>query len=136
MNPLYLAADVYLPGLTLPLMGEYGPLGLVAFLAILLLLETLVLVLIKWAGFGRALLAALVMNLVSTIIGVILDFALWDWQIWWVILIAFAVSVMVEGGVLMLMKRTAPRQNFIAAVAANLASYLIMIIPAYLILMA
>ncbi|MFU8773980.1 MAG: hypothetical protein ACNA8H_16365, partial [Anaerolineales bacterium] len=126
MNPLVVAADVYLPGLILPLLNVYGLFGLFAFLVVLLLLETLVLVLVKWAGFGKALLAALFMNLVSTIIGLILDFTLWDWQLWWVILIAFAASVIVEGGVLMLMKQTTPRLNIIAAVAANLASYLIL----------
>jgi hypothetical protein len=136
MNPLVGVADVYLPGLILPLLNEFGLFGLGVFLVVLLLLETLVLVLVKWAGFGNALLAALFMNLVSTIIGLILDFTLWDWQLWWVILIAFAVSVIVEGGVLMLMRRTTPRLNIIAALAANLASYLILILPAYLFVMA
>ncbi|MBE0408837.1 MAG: hypothetical protein IBX69_03805 [Anaerolineales bacterium] len=136
MNPLVVAADVYLPGLILPLLNVYGLFGLFAFLVVLLLLETLVLVLVKWAGFGRALLASLLMNLISTILGVILDLTLWDWQLWWVILIAFAASVIVEGGVLMLMKQTTFRLNIIAAVAANLASYLILILPAYLFVMA
>jgi hypothetical protein len=135
MNPLVGVADVYLPGLILPLLNVFGLFGLGVFLVVLLLLETLVLVLVKWAGFGKALLAALFMNLVSTIIGLILDFTLWDWQLWWVILIAFAVSVIVEGVVLMLMRRTTPRLNIIAALAANLASYLILILPLALILM-
>jgi hypothetical protein len=135
MNPLVGVADVYLPGLILPLLNVFGLFGLGVFLVVLLLLETLVLVLVKWAGFGKALLAALFMNLVSTIIGLILDFTLWDWQLWWVILVAFAVSVIVEGVVLMLMRRTTPRLNIIAALAANLASYLILILPLALILM-
>jgi hypothetical protein len=136
MEFFIVAADIAIPGLVLPLLFRYGIPGLVAFLATLLLLETFVLVLIKWDYFGRAFLAALVMNLVSTVIGLILDLTLWYGQIWWIILAAFVISVIVEGGLLMLMKRSAPRLNFIAAVAANLASYLLLILPAHLILLA
>lgn len=38
----------------------------------------------------------------------------------------------IEGGVLMLMKRSAARQNWIVSLIANLASYLLIILPSYI----
>ncbi|MBE0410709.1 MAG: hypothetical protein IBX69_13365 [Anaerolineales bacterium] len=55
---------------------------MISFLAIILLLEILVLVLVKWVGFSRVLLTALIINLISTIIDEILVFTLWYWKLW------------------------------------------------------
>lgn len=104
--------------------------GIVAYLA-LSLLESIVLRLLKWGTFWRSLLASLLMNLPSSLVGF--------WLIWravfsslnrlgiWLILAAWALSVAIEGGVLVLMKRDGGRQNWMAALAANTASYLLLL---------
>lgn len=135
MNTIIFAADVYIPGLFFPLLAELGPIGLVLFLAAIVLLESFVLVLVKWGNFAKALLVAFIMNLVSTILGVFVDSTLSDWTLWWGILAAFFLSVVIEGIVLMLIKPGALRLNWLAALAANLASYVILILPLVLILL-
>ncbi len=108
----------------------FAPFGIVAYLA-LSLLESIVLRLLKWGTFWRSLLASLLMNLPSTLVGF--------WLIWrvefsrlnrlgiWLIPAAWALSVAIEGGVLVLMKRDGGRQNWMAALAANTASYLLLL---------
>ena len=108
----------------------FAPFGIVAYLA-LSLLESIVLRLLKWGTFWRSLLASLLMNLPSTLVGF--------WLIWlaaflrlnrlgiWLIPATWALSVAIEGGVLVLMKRDGGRQNWMAALAANTASYLLLI---------
>ncbi len=105
--------------------------GIVAYLA-LSLLESIVLRLLKWGTFWRSLLASLLMNLPSTLVG----FWLMGWLDGvsrlnrlgiWLIPAAWALSVAIEGGVLVLMKRDGGRQNWMAALAANTASYLLLL---------
>ncbi len=105
--------------------------GIVAYLA-LSLLESIVLRLLKWGTFWRSLLASLLMNLPSTLVG----FWLMGWLDGvsrlnrlgiWLIPAAWALSVAIEGGVLVLMKRDGGRQNWVAALAANTASYLLLL---------
>ena len=106
--------------------------GIVAYLA-LSLLESIVLRLLKWGTFWRSLLASLLMNLPSTLVGFWL---IWIWRAEfsrlnrlaiWLIPAAWALSVAIEGGVLVLMKRDGGRQNWMAALAANTASYLLLL---------
>ncbi len=104
--------------------------GIVAYL-VLSLLESIVLRLLKWGTFWRSLLASLLMNLPSTRVGF--------WLIWsvefsrlnrlgiWLIPPTWALSVAIEGGVLVLMKRDGGRQNWMTALAANSASYLLLL---------
>ena len=108
--------------------GVYIIFGLTAFLvfsAIVFVLEAVVLWLLKWDAFGRSLLSSFLMNLASTIFGILLiglsligllnDFLGF--------VIAFVLSVLIEGGVLMLMKRNATRENWRVAIIANVISY-------------
>jgi hypothetical protein len=44
--------------------------------------------------------------------------------------IAFVLSVLIEGGILILFRRGAARQNWFASLIANIASYLLIILPA------
>ena len=107
--------------------------GIVAYLA-LSLLESIVLRLLKWGTFGRSLLASLLMNLPTTLVGFWLIWLAgreWDTPVYqlgiWLIPAAWALSVAIEGGVLVLMKRDGGRQNWMAALAANTASYLLLL---------
>ena len=105
--------------------------GIVAYL-VLSLLESIVLRLLKWGTYWRSLLASLLMNLPSTLVGFLLiwlvEFPRLNRLGIWLILAAWALSVAIEGGVLVLMKRDGGRQNWIAALAANTASYLLLFI--------
>jgi hypothetical protein len=123
-------------------------LGLVVFLPIVLV-ESLVLWRLSWGSFRRSLGDSAIVNLASTLVGLVL-FALFvqtafqcvrvpagDGQhtvnsCGWVVppllgLVAlWALSVAIEGGVLLLLKRHAPRQTWIAALAVNAVSYLLL----------
>jgi hypothetical protein len=101
-------------------------------------LESVVMFLLKWGRFSRSLWASLLMNIASTMFGLValafLDVLIGDSNL--VLAIAFVLSVLIEGGVLMLMKRGATRQNWIASLTANLASYLFIILPLFVLLKA
>ena len=105
--------------------------GVVAYLA-LSLLESIVLRVLKWGTLWRSLLASLLMNLPSTLVGFGL---IWVWRDEYsrldrlqflLIPAAWALSVAIEGGMLVLMKRDGGRQNWVASLAANTASYLLL----------
>jgi hypothetical protein len=104
--------------------------GIVGYLA-LSLLESIVLRLLKWGTFRRSLLASLLMNLPSTLVGFLLiwqvEFSRLNRLQFLLIPAAWALSVAIEGGVLVLMKRDGGRQNWMAALAANTASYLLLL---------
>jgi hypothetical protein len=107
---------------------------------IIILIEAAALKLLKWGTFGRSLLAAFVANIVTTLIGLV----------WLAInylgslalqtavsgslglVVAFILSVVLEAGILMLFKRGAARENWVASLVTNIASYLLVILPAYL----
>jgi hypothetical protein len=120
-------------------------LGLVLFIPIMIV-EALALWSLKWGSFGRALLDALIANAVSTIFGLVFFTVFFtasfqcqriptadgqhsvqscDWTISPVLwFIAMAVlSILIEGGVLLLLKRHPPHKTWPSAVAVNLASY-------------
>ena len=104
--------------------------GVVAYL-VLFLLESIVLRLLKWGTFGRSLLASLLMNLPSTLVGFwliwVVEFSRLNRLQFLLIPATWALSVVIEGGVLVLMKRDGGRQNWMAALAANTASYLLLL---------
>jgi len=123
-------------------------LGLIAFVPIVLI-ESLVLWRLRWGSFGRSLGDSAIINVASTLVGLVL-FTLFvqtafqcvrvpagDGQhtvnsCGWLIspllglAIFWALSVAIEGGVLLLLKRHAPRQTWIAALAGNAVSYLLL----------
>ena len=107
-----------------------GFLGLVILTIVITLIEAAVLFWLKWDSFKRALLAAFLMNVVSTILGLFIAAPMLSFGFVG-LLAAFVVSIVVEGIVLVLMKRGAARQNWIAVVVVNLASYLLVILPIY-----
>ena len=104
--------------------------GIVAYLA-LSLLESIVLRLLKWGAFWRSLLASLLMNLPSTLVGFwliwVVEFSRLNRLQFLLIPATWALSVAIEGGVLVLVKRDGGRQNWMAALAANTASYLLLL---------
>jgi hypothetical protein len=116
-----LRLDVAGPGL-LAVLG--AGLGLaVLLLAVVVLVESVVLRLIGWGTFWRSLLASLLMNVASTILGLFFISLSFIHPVIWLSL-AFLLSVLVEGGVLLLMDRSKARLGFLAALVANVITYL------------
>ena len=121
--------DVAGPGLLAAAGFSVAMICLVSLLIVAI--ESLVLWRLKWGTLPRSILASLVMNLVTTIIGVALIILFPPQSDLLTLLIDFVLSVLVEGGILMLFKRSSARENWIAALAANTASYLLFILLLY-----
>ena len=133
--------DVAAPWLVGLLVGA-GGCTLTVLTLIISTLESLVMVLLKWGRFGRSLWASLLMNITSGIVGMVFGIVVLtspdDSSIrhWYTLLaVAFVLSVPIEGGVLMLMKRGAARQNWVVSLSANLASYIFIILPLFVLLL-
>jgi hypothetical protein len=121
--------DVAGPGTVALLLG--GSLLALCLLTMLIaLIEATAMVALKWGAFRQAIIASLVMNLASTILGAVL-LIIFPHPPFWGLLIAWALSTLVEGGILMAFQRGAPGKNWRAALIANLASYLLLILPSY-----
>jgi hypothetical protein len=121
--------------------------GVTVFLPIVLI-ESLVLWRLKWGSFQRSLVDSTIINIASTLCGLVL-FVMFtltafqcvrvpagdglhtvnscDWLVSPLIGLAvlWALTVAIEGGVLLLLKRHARRQTWIAALVSNAASYVL-----------
>lgn len=112
--------------------------GAFAFMLAILLafaLEAVVLRLLQWASLGRCFLDSLVMNAVSTALGILLvvvssslasgtDFAEGDaTPLWGLLAAAFVVTVISEAVVLMISQRGSGWRAWRASLAANVTSY-------------
>jgi hypothetical protein len=104
----------------------------VAILVFLIaLVEMVVLQLLHWGNTRQALRASLAMNLPSSLVGIFL-LLLFPQPDIRNLLIAWFILVAIEGYVLTRLRPQALRYNWFTAVVANLASYLILILPAFL----
>ena len=120
--------DVAGPGV-LVAAAIFGLGALIVITLVVSLIESVVLLLFKWDRYGRALWASILMNVTSSILGgVLVVVGLYQTSFSWFV-VAFILSVVIEGGVLLLMKRDAARQNWTVAIAANFVSYLFIILP-------
>ena len=120
--------DVAGPGVLLAI-AAFSIGALIVLTLIITVAEAIVMLLLKWDKFGRSLWASLLMNVTSTIFGGVLIAlgVLGGSYIW--LAVAFVLSVLIEAGVLMLMKRGEVRKNLLTSLIANLASYLVIILP-------
>lgn len=123
--------DVGGPGLLIGL-AIIGILGLALVFLGIPLLEAGVLVLLKWDRFGRSFWAALVANTTTSILGFVVNFFLNDYFSFVWFATTFILSVLIEGAILNFFKRNATRENWRAALFTNLASYILIILPAVL----
>lgn len=130
MLPVHLLYDVTPPGLTILYLG----LGLVTLLLITVLvalIEGVVLTLLRWNNFRHALLASLIANVVSSVAGGVLLIFMQQVPLLW-ILVALVLSFIIEGAILVKIQPGNNRRTWLVCLAANLASYLLLILPAYL----
>jgi len=124
------AFDVAEPGLVVGLLA-FGVAFVIILFLLIALVETVALQLLRWGDFKRSLKASVLMNLASTVVGL---FFLWLVPAlgFLGILSAWALSVLIEWLVLMRLQPGEKRLNLMAALIANLASYVLLIVPSYL----
>ena len=123
-------ADVAAPGLVFGVMALTAG-ALVVFFLLIVVIESAALQLMGWAKFRRSLKGSFLMNLASTLFGFAV-LALVPSLGLVGVLIAFALSVFIESLVLMRMNPGNRRRNVIVSLVANLASYLLLVLPTFL----
>ena len=119
--------DTAAPGLLLAL-------GVALFILVILLIvviESAVLQLMRWGDFKRSLMGSFWMNAASSLVVLIFTLLVPGFG-HWPLLIGWALTVIIEALVLMRLKPGAKRQNWMVSAVANMASYLIVILPSTL----
>lgn len=108
----------------------FGFLALVIILLLIALVEGVILTLLKWNPFRACLVVSLVMNIVAGIINGALLVLLQRFPLVW-LPVSFVLSLIIDVFILTYFKRQAFRQNGLFALLANLAGYVLLILPAY-----
>ncbi len=103
--------------------------GLVLF-ALIVLIEAVVLWRFRWNAFLRSLGDSALMNLASTVVGILISLVLGQRiAAWWGLLLSFLLSVLIEFGVLCLRKSAwGPERKLLVAAVANAASYVLLVL--------
>ncbi len=113
--------DVAGPGLFAALGA--GVAGIVVGSILIVLVEALILRFMGWGPFGRALLSAFLMNLVSGVVGVLYAPLVFQINgIVWVIG-AFILSVLIEAGVLAVHRKAPFRRAVLPVLVSNVVTY-------------
>jgi len=108
----------------------FGFLALVIIDLIIALVEGVSLTLLKWNHFRASLLVSLIMNIIAGIINGFLLILLQHTPLIW-LPISFVLSLLIDIFILTYFKRDKFRQNSLFAFLVNLASYILLILPAY-----
>jgi hypothetical protein len=108
--------------------------GLIISTLLISLIEAAVMFLLKWDKFGKCLWVSLLVNVISTVFGIggamVGSYGFFtNTSIWLAVVIAFILSVLIEGLLLMLVKRGETRLNWFVSLVANGVSYLFIILP-------
>jgi hypothetical protein len=122
-----------LAGTTRPNVGYY----ILIFLALLILISLVILVemvalqLLRWGNTRQSLRASLAMNLASSPVGIAL-LVLFPQPDIRKLLVAWPILAVIEGGVMTLLRPKTHLYGWLAVVVANLASYVLLILPVFL----
>jgi hypothetical protein len=108
----------------------FGFLALLVVNMLVTLIEGVALTLLAWNPFRASLKVSFIMNMISGIINGILLILLQRTPLVW-LPISFVLSLLIEVFIMTYFKRAAIRQNSLFVLLANLASYIILILPAY-----
>jgi hypothetical protein len=108
----------------------FGFLALLVVDLLIALIEGVTLTLLKWNPFRKSLTISLIMNIFSGIINGILLILLQRTPLVW-LPVSFIISLLLEGFIMTYFKRDAVRQNSFFVLLANLASYILLILPAF-----
>jgi hypothetical protein len=127
--PTTLLIDITGPASVYLLIG-FGFLALIVVDLLIALIEGVTLTLLAWNPFRASLTVSLIMNITSGILNGILLILLQRTPFVW-LPISFALSLLIEGFIMTYFKRDALRKNSLFVLIANLASYVLLILPAY-----
>ena len=123
-----------LPAITGPfapyLLLVLGFLALAVVDLLIALVEGVTLTLLRWNPFRACLTVSLIMNTIAGIINGILLILLQRTPLVW-LPVSFVLSLLIDGLILTYFKRDAFRRNSLYALSVNLASYVLLILPAY-----
>jgi hypothetical protein len=108
----------------------FGFLALVIIDLLIALVEGVLLTLLKWNHFRACLTVSLLMNLIAGILNGILLILLQHVPLAW-LPVSFIISLLIDIFILTYFKRDALRGNSLYALLVNLASYVLLILPAY-----
>jgi hypothetical protein len=122
--------------------GIFRPAGTVVFyiliilavfilISLLILVEMVALQLLHWGNTRQSLRASLAMNIPSSVVGIVL-LVLFPQPDLRHLLVGWPILVIIEGSVLAYIRPGTSVYNWFAAAVANLASYLLLILPAFL----
>lgn len=106
-------------------------LAVVILIMLIALVEMVALQLLRWGNTRQSIQASLMMNLSSSVAWLLM-LVLFSQPNIWILLVAWLIMVAIEGGVLTRLRPGTPGYNWFVAAMANLASYLILILPAFL----
>jgi hypothetical protein len=106
-------------------------LSIAILISLITLVEMVALQLLRWGNTRQSMRASLMMNLTSSVVGILL-LVLFPHPNLRNLWIAWFILVIIEGGVLTRLRPQTPRYNWFIAAVANLASYIILILPAFL----
>jgi hypothetical protein len=102
-----------------------GGIAALILLAAVVIIETPVLVLMHWQPFLYSLRDAVIVNLVSMAVGFVMVQVLFPFDLITMVVISWLLSIIVEGGVLMLLRSESAQRSFLASLAMNTASYVV-----------
>ncbi len=108
----------------------FGFLALLVVNLLFALIEGVILTVLSWNPFRASLTVSFIMNITSGIINGILLILLQHTPFVW-LPVSFILSLMIEGLIMTYFKRDALRQNSLFVLLVNLASYVLLILPAY-----
>jgi hypothetical protein len=124
----------FLPAITGPaapyVLLVFGFFALLVVDLLLGLIEGVALTLLSWNPSRTCIKVSFLMNIISGLINGILLILLQNNALVW-LPVSFAISLLVEGFILTYFKRDALRQNSLFVLIANLASYTLLILPAF-----
>jgi hypothetical protein len=112
------------------LLVVFGFLALLVVDLLIALVEGVTLTLLSWNPFRTSLTVSLIMNIISGVINGILLILLQRTPLIW-LPVSFVLSLLIEFFILTYFKRDALRQNSLFVLLANLASYILLILPAF-----
>ena len=128
---MYLSPPYDVAGPSLLLGLGFTIAALAIMFALIVIVESTVMQLMSWGALRHCLKDAFWMNLASTLIGFFF-LALVPRFGYWGLLLAWAISVIIEALVLGRLNRQAGRKSWLVALVANLVSYLLLMLPTYL----
>lgn len=99
-----------------------------------ILVEAIVLWVLRWSKFARALVASLLANVATIVLGVVLAVVGLAIDSFGMLFFAFVLSILVEAGVLILLKPNAIGEAWRFSAIINTVSYVLIFVPFFTIL--